>query len=452
MALKPKDVKEVISDLLFPAFKKERERLDRIDKWWRWDHEDPHRPRQATTEYRELAARSQSPWLGLVVSSVAQHLYVDDYRRSDEDKSAKQWAWWQANGMDSRQNAIHRAAVAYGTAYETVLPGEDDFGNAIPVIRGISPRRMITFYREPEHDEWPHFALRGDPAKVDGNPGWALKVYDDTSVYYLNCDAAGDGLTFIERRDHNLGLCPVVRFSNQLDLEGRSSGEVEPYIPLAARIDQTTFDRLVVQRFASWKVRTIAGMAMSETTDATGETPQQAKLRLKVEDLLIASDPDTKFGTLDETPLDGFVKAKEADIRELASVSQTPAHELLGVMANLSAEAIAAGRASFDSKVEEGRECLGESHEQGLRLSSWVMGDKDGFQDRSAQVRWRDTSIRSLAQAADAITKLKEIVPVEMLLEKIPGFTRQDVDRALTLRQDGDPLDKLASILDRQTA
>lgn len=452
MSLSQNAVKEAVADLLFPQFKKERDRLDRIDKWWRWDHEAPHRPRQATTEYRELAGRSQSPWLGLVVSSVVQHLYVDDYRRSDANSSAKEWEWWQANSMDSRQSPIHRAAVAYGAAYETVLPGEDDLGNPMPVIRGVSPRRMIAFYSEPEHDDWPHFALRGDPATVDGNPGWSLKVYDEQSVYYLNCDASGDSLTFLERRDHNLGVCPVVRFTNQLDLEGRASGEVEPYIPLAARIDQTTFDRLVVQRFASWKVRTIAGMAMSETTDATGETPEQAKLRLKVEDLLVASDPDTKFGTLDETPLDGFVKAKEADIKELASVSQTPAHEMLGVMANLSAEAIAAGRASFDSKVEEARVSLGEAHEQGLRLSSWVMDDKEGFLDRSAQVRWRDTSIRSLAQAADAITKLKEVIPVEMLIEKIPGFTRQDVERALALREEGDSLGRLEAILDRQTA
>lgn len=452
MALKPKAATETVSELLFPAFKKERERLDHIDKWWRWDHEVPHRPKHATREYRELAGRAQSPWLNLIVSAVVQHLYVDDYRRSNENESAQEWQWWQANGMDSRQSAIHRAAVAYGTAYTTVLPGEDDLGNSIPVIRGISPRRMITFYREPEHDEWPHFALRGDPAKVDGSMGWALRMYDDMSVYYFNSDANGDGLTFIERRDHNLGLCPVVRFNNQLDLEGRASGEVEPYIPLAGRIDQTTFDRLVVQRFASWKVRTVSGMSMSETVDATGETPEQTKLRLKAEDILVADSPDTKFDTLDETPLDGFTKAKESDVKELASVSQTPAHELLGVMANLSAEAIAAGRASFDSKVDSTRTGLGESHEQQLRLSSWVMGDKDGFLDRSAQVRWRDTSIRSLAQAADAITKLKEIVPVEMLLEKMPGFTRQDVDRALSLRAENDSISQLAEILDRQTA
>jgi hypothetical protein len=44
---------------------------------------------------------------------------------------------------------------------------------------------------------------------------------------------------------------------------------------------------------------------------------------------------------------------------------------------------------------------------------------------------------RSLAQAADALGKLATMlgVPVELLWEKIPGFTEQDVDRAKTILQ-----------------
>ena len=61
---------------LFPMWLKEREKLDRIDRWARWDHEDPDKPRQATAEYKELVARSQAPWGYLIVSSVAQTLYV----------------------------------------------------------------------------------------------------------------------------------------------------------------------------------------------------------------------------------------------------------------------------------------------------------------------------------------------------------------------------------------
>lgn len=441
MPMNKRQTLSIVQKMLFPTFKVEKDRLDRIDRWYRWDHDQPHQPRHSTREYKELSARSQTPWLGLVVTSVAQALYVEGYRRAADPEDASAWQWWQANGMDGRQIAVHRAALAYGMSYASVLPGVDDFGDPIPVIRGHSPRRMIAMYDEPELDSWPHLALQLDPVRVGSGPGWALRVYDDTSVYFLQADASGTQIEWIESRLHDVNVCPVVRFANMLDLEGRADGEVEPFIPVAGRIDQTVFDRLVVQRFASWVVRTVAGMSKPDTD----EEAATERLRLKVEDLLIASDPDTKFGSLPATPLDGFISAAKADIQTLAAVSQTPAHELLGDMVNLSAEALAAARASLTAKVDERKHTFGESWEQTLRLASWVMGDVQGARDYSAQVRWKDTEIRSLAQAADALGKIATMlgVPVEVLWEKIPGWTDQDVARAKTLAAQGGGLEAL---------
>jgi len=449
MPLSEADAKDLVARELLPAFLAERERLDRIDRWYRWSHDEPHSPRQATREYKELAGRAQTPWLGLVVTSVAQALYVEGYRRAREPDNAEPWSWWQANGMDARQVAVHRAALAYGLAYATVLPGEDDTGTAMPVIRGVSPRRMMAFYEDPADDDWPKVALRGDPAKVDGQHGWKLRLYDETSVYYLK--AAGGAMELERVEAHDLGLCPVVRYANMLDLEGRADGEVEPFIPVAARIDQTVFDRLVVQRFASWVVRTIAGMAKPDKP----EEAAAEKLRLKVEDILVAEDPDTKFGSLPATQLDGFIKAVEEDIRALAAVTQTPPHHLLGQMANLSAEALAAAEASLSRKVEERKHMFGESHEQVLRLAATVAGDTAGARDVSAQVRWRDMESRSLAQTADALGKLAQMlaVPVEALWERIPGVTQQDVDRWKALAEQGGGLEALMrELADGQTS
>jgi hypothetical protein len=134
-----------------------------------------------------------------------------------------------------------------------------------------------------------------------------------------------------------------------LDLEARADGEVDPYIAVAGRINQTVADRLIVQRFASWKVRTITGMAKPDDLSEA----DQAKMRLKIEDILIAEDPDTKFGVLPETGLQGFVEARDADIHDLAAVTQIPPYALLtGKMSNLSADALAA--ATRSSSVSTG--------------------------------------------------------------------------------------------------
>lgn len=435
------EIIELVAKRLLPQWQIERTKLDRIDLWLRWNHESPHQPRTSQTqEYRELQARSITPWLSLVVTSVAQALYVNGYRAADsgpDDPAPLGWRMFQANGMDGRQSAIYRAALGYGYAYGKSLPGTDPLTREkMPAMRGVSPRRMLAFYQDPAEDDTPQMAIQ-----VDLRPGRMLRirVYDDQWIYHLSGSLDSDKLEYVTAERHSVGVCPIVRFSNMLDLEGRCDGEVEPYISTAGRIDQTTFDRLVVQRFSSWIVRTIAGMNLTDTADATGETPQASKLRLKVEDILVAEDNDTKFGSLPASDLHGFIEAHEADVKALAAVTQTPAHELLGTMANLSAEALAAARASLTAKVTERQHSFGESWEQWLRLGSAIAGDTAGAADFSSQVRWEETEIRSLAQAADALGKLAQMlnVPDEILWEKIPGFTQQDVERARKLVKEG---------------
>lgn len=422
---------------LVTLWQTERRNLDRIDAWARWDHEAPHQPKHATNEYKELAARSQAPWGDLIVGSVAQTLFVEGYRTPTGEGDLAAWLIWQANGFDARQIAIHRAALTYGLAYATCIPGRGLTGASMPKMRGVSPREMIAVYDDVADDEWPVYALK----VAKRRSGWKLTLMDDQEFREYTVEHLGDKLPEPVVQTHGVGVTPVVRYANRFDLEGRSAGEVEPFINVLGRIDQTTFDRLVVQRFASWIVRTIAGMSVAESVGSTvgadstltdAEKAQTVKMRLAVEDMLIAEDPDTKFGHLPASPLDGFIEAHDADLRVLAAVSQSPAHELLGTMANLSAEALAAARASQTAKSDERKHEFGESHEQLLRLASFVAGDPDGAQEFAAEVRWKDTEIRSMAQAADALGKMAQMlhVPVELLWEKIPGWTAQDVERA----------------------
>ena len=55
------------------------------------------------------------------------------------------------------------------------------------------------------------------------------------------------------------------------------------------------------------------------------------------------------------------------------------------------------------------------------------------------EVRWRDTEVRPLSQAADALGKLAAQVgvPLEMLWGMIPNWTDSDVERAKNLVESG---------------
>lgn len=436
-------VLELVNDHLYPPFITERTRIDYIDWWYRWLHEPIDIPPKSTNEHKKLVELARTPFLGLIVTTVAQALYTDGYRSptdADTEGDATPWNLWLTNGLAARQGAIYRSALAYGHAYATALPGKDTFGADTAVLRGVSPRKMLAFYADPSEDDWPMYSLRVEAASTQS---WTVRLYDDNFVYYLSIEN-GETL-FLDFKEHGLGFCPVVRYSNLMDLDGRSDGEVEPFISVAKRIDKTVYDRLLTQHFNSWKVRTVSGMVKpDDDVDADA-----AKLLLRQNDILIGESPETRFGTLDETQLDGFIKAYESDIKTLAAASQTPVHAMVGDLVNLSAEALTAARASLDAKVEERQSSFAASHQQLLRAGAFIVGDMASAQDIKAHVVWRDTSIRSLASAADALGKFAQMlgVPVEALWGMIPGVTKTDIEEWRQMKAAGDPMSALLTSL-----
>ena len=452
-----------VSDVLEAAerglerLREDRTRLDRIDRYLRGEHDDPYYPKSATTEYRRLAKRAVSNWLPLLVKTPAQALAVEGYRRSDagpEDSgSSAEWQAWQANRMDARQAAVHRAALGYGAAFVVVLPDPTNAGG-YPLIRGASPRLTYASYDDPASDETPLWALQVErlPSAGGGEVrGW---LYDDQGVTEVVLGGEGRPRTTGYVR-HGMGVCPVVRLAADIDLEGRVAGVVEPVIPIQDRINQTVFDLLIAQTFGSFKVRAISGMAPEfERDPETGDViydsqtgkPKPLAIQADASRFLIAPDPDTRFATLDETPLAGFLEAIESGVRGMAAVSQTPPHYLLGSVVNLSAEALAAAEAALTRAVDEYKHLFGESWELVLRLCARVAGVAE---DERAQVVWKDAESRSLSQTVDALGKAVQMlnVPARALWLRIPGVTATDVEQWAQMAEQDDPALRLADSL-----
>lgn len=424
----------------FPEWKAERERLDEIDKWQRGKNPAVHAPTSATKDTKKLLELASSPWMGLVVSTCAQAMYVDGVRTTTDSEPvgpiSGPWRTWMANQMNARQIAVHRAALGYGYSFMTVLPG-----TSAAVMRGVSPRKMYAVYGDAANDEWPILALQFEKS---GKDKYSVRVFDEREVSFLSCDSMGGSVEWIENRTHNLGVTPVVAYWNMLDLDGRSLGEVEPYVPLAGRIDKTNYDRLVTQHTNSWKKLWVAGMAKpDDDQEANG-----VKLKLAQDDILIAEDSDTKFGAFPASELQGYIQAREADVKELAATSQTPAYALTGDLVNLSADALAAARSTLDQKVLERKTSFGVSHSQALRLAARAEGDTETAGDVSLEVTWQDTSIRSLSAAADALGKIATQlgVPAAALWGMIPGVTKTTVQEWERVARSGRVADLVSAL------
>ena len=422
----------------FPEFLAQRAEAEVADQWIRGENAKPSRPREQSAETKELEERVPTPWLGLVVTATAQSLYVEGHRPADGRENSQVWKrLWQPNGMDARQIAIHRGALGHGVAFVKAQRGKSMLdGSDLVQFRGVSAMRGAAFYQDPALDEFPMFAIEAEQERIGNDVGWRVLLNDETHEYELvTRDMRGEEKwTFIEHREHNAGVPPFVRFANNLDLDGVSYSDIVPFIPIASRIDQDTFDRLIVQRFGSWKVRTISGM--TKPTDE--EVARMKALELKVQDILIAENPEARFGTLDATPLDGYIRARDADIRDLAAVTQTPPHHLLGMAPNVGVEGMVEAQAGLMRKVDERKHLFGESWERTLRLGAHMLGMEEEARDFESQMAWKDTESRSLVQAADALGKLAQMleVPAEMLWERIPGWTTKDTEDAKKLLEE----------------
>ena len=424
----------------FPDFLAQREKTKLLDKWVRGAQDDSlYVPKHYNTndEYTDLADRSPTPWLGLGITSVAQTCYVNGVRRRGSTDMMQVYDTWQQNRWDSRQNAVYRAAMGHGISYASALPGKIPLtGESSAVMRGYSALSTVGWYAEVD-DEWPMFIIHAVEGRDENNqPGWDVELYDEVAGYRFWVDGDGENIEDWHARqdeDHNLGVTPFVRYDNQTDLEGRHTSEIEPFIPLAKRIDQDTFDRLIVQRFGAWKIRFITGLqrpkGMSETQY------QQDVMKLKINDFLVLGNAEAKVGAIPETQMDGFIKGRDADLRDLSAVLQVPPYMFLGLSANMQAESLAAARSALMAKSAERKVTWGESHEQLLRLTAKIRGNREEMTAYDMEVKWADTEVRPLIQAAQALGNLASQVgvPLEMLWSMIPGWGDSDVERAKQL-------------------
>lgn len=446
LALSESDVVDT-SRRLLKMREQEQPRLRKISAYMRGEASSVYVPKGARHEYKWLIKRAKVNILPLVVTVVAQALYVDGYRPAGGDENADAWEFWQANRMDARQHGLHRAALKYGIGYAVVMPGKP-----VPVITPKSPKRMTAFYADPVDDEWPLFAIEETIRNNLKGQIRAVRLYDGTHRYDLEEDIKPGGkLRFIRGDEHGLNVCPVVRYLNGDDLDGEDCirGEVEPLIEMQDQLNSTTFNLLMAQQYSAFRQRYVSGMV---PIDENGNA--RAPFAAAVDRLWVAEDSDVKFGEFGQTDLSGYLKSAEETIRHIATVSQTPPHHLLGQMSNLSAEALAAAESGLQRKIAERKSGLGESHEQTLRLAALAAGNTKGWGDVSAQVVWRDTEARALASTVDALGKLSSMlqVPAQELWERIPGVTQTDVARWKASAEKVDAEAQLNAIVDKQKA
>lgn len=434
-------------------------------------------PRDAPAEVRELARTARINLIAIVINSLVQSLYVDNIRvsdsgparpptgpaappdpsRDDPDRAIEPiWQAWQRNRFDRAQSGLYRAVFQYGHGYTVVTPGEPT-----PVMRAISPRRMTALYDDDAPD-FPVMALEWRKGRGNFYRLYAEDDAGDVGVYTLGYDPGKKRFSLLKVAPIDLGYVPVIRHIPNEDLDTDdepisvravgsaqnttvavlTAGEVAPLMTLQDQTDITSFALKSAEWYSAFRQRYIKGWTPED---------RSAKMRSAASQLWTFEEhpDDIALGEFSQTDLTGFLNSRETGLKYAATLSETPVHELIGELVNLSAEALAAAEAGRDRKVELAKTSLGESTEQ----QSQVVGDLMGVDvPDDIEVVWRDTSARAFGAVIDGLGKIAQMlnVPAEMLWDRIPGVTRQDVERWRARAAEGDSLGQLTSLLNAQ--
>lgn len=420
--------------VLVPALRAKRKRLKPVQeqllaekKVWS--------PKGMTQEHRYLEALTHTPWATKVTTTFAQELSVSGYLTPDSKPGDNDpaWALWGKARMPYIEDIVIREAFQWGDSFVVALPS-DRPGSAI--AKPLPPFHTVALYDDPVIDVWPRAVLSTLADKKTASPVKGT-VYAGDWVYVVSFrDGLDESTVTIDGAwSHKSDQTPVIRVLNEIDSQGNTVGKIEPLLSLFDRIKKDTYDRVLIQHKHGWKVRTIAGLEAPEG-NPTDADMQQEKLRLSVEDILVSSDPTARFGTLDESPLGDLIKAKESDIYEVCAIAPIPPSAVMpGNVSNVSAEAIAELRNGFENRVTDHKEVIGEAFDWLIRALA-VQAGVEVDPDSDARTQWQDRSVRSLAQAADAWSKVVPAldIPKEMIWNKLPGVTQGEVQQWINYR------------------
>lgn len=398
----------------------------------------------------EIARQAFNPTLQLLLDTYSQSLKVDNYFRSVGEgevlgNQSEGWGHWQRNRMDGRQTGLHHAALKYGLSYASVLPADLapkpslDSGKGA-AIQVFNPKNIATAYEDyTAADEWPIIALQITER--------GFRLYDERHVHFFGVNhkpldpsgwldsfyTSADNMHYIEKREHGVGVCPIVRYRDRMMTPGEESrGMVESLIGTAERINTTNFQEGMSRHWSAFKQRYVIGWIPADEKEA---------FKQAVSDTWFFKDSkkEVDVGQFDETDLSQYSNSRHDAQQDFASGGQLSA-TVMGAQAisNVSAEGLAALEKGKESKSSELQTSLGESHEQLFRLCAHISGDKGGAADFDAEVKWQDTTAKTMAQTVDALVKLATGlgVPVEELWTEIPGWTQQQVERASAKRQE----------------
>ncbi|TXS08241.1 phage portal protein [Streptomyces sp. ms191] len=408
-------------DRLYEELSERRKYADVMRCYYSGDHPLAKLTDKAREGFQRLLRQSRSNYVGLVVDATAERIQVDGVRIGGEEVGDEEaWRIWQANNLDADSDLITTEAVKCSRSFMLVAPNPDDA--TTPFVTGEDMTQAIVAYVPGSRRE----RAAGLKSWVDDWTGELMAtVYMPNAIYKFKAPMPTKGMVgkpkWVTREIESepwpapnpLGVVPLVEVPNRPDLLGNAMSEIEDVLDIQDRINKTIIDRMMAQEFAAFRQRWMTGYEVP--TNEAGQPIEPFKAA--VDRLWVIEDENVKIGEFQATDISPYLRAVEADVKDMAARTRTPSQYLLGAMVNISGDALKAAESGLVSKVKQRQRPFGEAIEEVVRLYLRAAGDT---RDLSAiEVIWHNPEFRTEGELVDALLKMSTLgVPHEALWER----------------------------------
>lgn len=393
-------------------------RYDVLESYVEGNHPLPDGDERFIKAFKSLQQKARTNYIGLITTTPVERMKIKNFTINGEiDEEVSQW-WDECRG-DFQSPIVHMTAASLGNCFVKVVEGTDGpFSTGKPRYIALDPRTTIT-EEDPSDPMVTRAALEMWSDDATGVIHSILHLQNRTYFFTgptvfetNNLDRPGltkrllqfgaGGFMLQGSQATKFGVVPIVRFDWIPSFKGISKAEAEDVIDVQNRINSTILDRMVISRAQAYRQRYAAGVKIPRGKDGQVKSP----FKPGPGELWVTDQPgqDVKFGEFSEADIRQTLEAIRDDVADMAAITKTPPHYLMGKMANVSGSTLDQAEAGMISKTKQRMTSTGTSWIMTARLTLLYMGRTEDAK-ADIDIEWYDPAYHSVAESSDALNK-----------------------------------------------
>ncbi|MEU9839734.1 phage portal protein [Actinomadura sp. NPDC048032] len=412
-------------------------------------------------------------WTQVVADSPVERLTVTGFKPYGAEKADKDlWRVWMTNGLDADSQLAFLDAGVSSRSFALVWNPDnsdtptvtfEDATQAIVAYRAGSRRERVAALKrwQDGDDEYCTLYLPDQvfkfkratyQASQKARKSLPLASVDKFVHEWVlrDIEETGDQKN---PQPNPMGVVPMVELQNRPRLADDPISDIAGVVSMQDAINLLWALTFNGADFASLAQRVVLGAEMPTTPilndkgEVIGERPVPLD-KFALDRVLWVPDKDASIANWPEADLKPFMDVIEVAVGHVAAQTRTPAHYLIGKMANLSGDALIAAEAGLVKRCEEKQLWYGQALREVFRLIALAKEDEATAQAAAAgTVMWADPESRNVAQLTDSLLKLKTIgFPFEFLAARY-NLTPTEIADLMAMREREAGLDPIGQLM-----